>query len=79
VARYQVWLYTEQRALVEVDVTDLPDAHEAREKVLTEAALAKLDESGGAEWETTSGWMDYAQDDPAALATSGDSPTCKER
>jgi hypothetical protein len=59
-ARYQVWLYTEQRALVEVDVDDLPDDHAAREKTLTDAALAKLDESGGAEWETTGGFMDWA-------------------
>lgn len=58
-SRFMVWLYTEQRAVLEVDVDDLPSGHAAQEKVLTEAALAKLDESGGAEWETMSGFADW--------------------
>lgn len=58
-ARYMVWLHTEQRAFVEIDVDNLPEDCVAREKALTEAALAKLDESGGAEWETTGGFTHW--------------------
>jgi len=63
-ACYMVWLHTEQRAVVEVDVEDLPGDHDAREKALTEAALAQLDQSGGAEWETTEGWTEWERISP---------------
>lgn len=54
---YEVTLHTEQEATVVVYLDgDLPAERDARDAVLREAALAKLDESGGAEWETTNAW-----------------------
>lgn len=58
-AHYEVTLHTEQQATVVVEIADVPTDYDARERALREAALAKLDESGGAEWETASAWESY--------------------
>lgn len=58
-AHYEVTLHTEQQATVVVEIADVPTDYDARERALREAALAKLDESGGAEWESTGGFADW--------------------
>lgn len=52
-AAIRVTLYCEQTATVDVEASE--DATDAE---LTRLALQRLDESGGAEWVTTSGWVE---------------------
>lgn len=63
-AHYEVTLHTEQQATVVVEIADVPTDYDARERALREAALAKLDESGGAEWETASAYADWQRVEP---------------
>jgi hypothetical protein len=51
-----VTLYCEQFATLEVDAD--PNATNSE---LTQLALLELDKSGGAEWETASGWVESRQ------------------
>lgn len=55
---YEVTLHTEQQATVVVEIVDVPTDRVGRERALRDAALAKLDQSAGAEWETTEGWLE---------------------
>jgi hypothetical protein len=56
-AHFEVTLYTDQKATVVVEIDEVPIDYGERDRALRDAALAKLDESGGAEWETTDGFM----------------------
>lgn len=60
-ARYEVTLHIEQSARVVVEVDGpLPADRRERDRLMRDAALMKLDESGGAEREAGSGWEEYA-------------------
>lgn len=59
-ARYEVTLCVEQQATVVVEIEgDLPADSKQCDALLQYGALARLDASGGAEWEATGGWLEY--------------------
>lgn len=60
-AATEVTIYCEQQATVTVEVPDevLALPYDERTRQVTNLTLRALDKSGGAEWTTTIGWIEY--------------------